>query len=178
MKAALAVVLIFSLLIVPAMAQYGTITGVITTGNRQAVPDALITLYDMDGNHVFVPDNPQFSSNGTGNNVGVYTFYDVPPGAYNITAIKGDSEFFAIAELYSGTATNNIVLADYFVTPEDFVPPEAPVEGPGLEQPRQYFTFVPATFGKMASSAAVGTYPLSRAVATSTAYALLLGGSR
>ena len=160
------------------MAQQGTITGVITTGNRQAVPDALVTLYDMDGNFVFVPDNPQFTSNGTGNNVGVYTFYDVPPGLYNVTAVKGDIEFFAIAELYSGTASHNIVLADYFVTPEDFVPPEAPAEGPELEQPRQYFTFVPATFGKVKASAAVVTYPLSRAVATSTAYALLLAGSR
>ncbi|WP_052309957.1 carboxypeptidase-like regulatory domain-containing protein [Methanocella arvoryzae] len=159
------------------MAQLGTITGVITTGNRQAVPDALVTLYDMDGDYVFVPDNPQFSSNGTGNNVGVYTFTDVPSGTYNVTAIKGDSEFFAIARLESGTATANIVLADYYVTPEDFMPPPA-VREPELERPRQYFSFVPATFGKMPPATAAVTYPFSRAVATSTAYALLLAGSR
>lgn len=173
MRAALAIVLVLSLLAAPAAAQLGTITGVVTTGNRQAVPDALITLSDLEGNYVVIPENPQFSSNGTGNNVGVYTFYDVPTGTYNITAVKGDSEFFAIATMETGTATANIVLADYFVTPEDFVP-ETPVEQPVA--PRPYFTYVPARFGK-APAAAIVTYPL-QSIASSTAYALLLSCSR
>lgn len=172
MKAAIAVVLVFALLVAPAAAQYGTITGVITTGNRQAVPDALVTLNDEFGNYVFVPDNPQFSSNGTGNNVGVYTFTDVPAGTYNVTAVKGDSEFFAIAVMEGGTASANIVLADYFVTPADFVP-EVPAEP---ETPRQYFTFVPAIFGKAPQTTSAAIFPLGRSIASSTAYAMLLFG--
>jgi hypothetical protein len=174
MRAALAIVVVLLLLAAPAAAQLGTITGVITTGNRQAVPDALVTLNDMEGNYVVIPENPQFSSNGTGNNVGVYTFYDVPSGTYNITAVKGESEFFAIATLETGTATANIVLADYFVTPEDFIP-VTPVEP---ETPRRYFTYVPATFGKRPQAAAgTVTYPL-KSLASSTAYALLLACCR
>lgn len=174
MRAALAIVVVLSLLAAPASAQLGTITGVITTGNRQAVPDALVTLYDLEGNFIIVPDNPQFSSNGTGNNVGVYTFYDVPSGTYNITAAKGESQFFAIATLDTGTATANVVLADYFVTPEDFIP-VTPAEP---EVPRPYFTYVPARFGKAPQSAAGAvTYPL-QAVASSTAYTLLLSCCR
>ena len=155
------------------MAQNGTITGVITTSYSQAVPDALVLLSDMDGNFVDVPDNPQFSSNGTGNNVGVYTFYDVPPGTYNVTAEKGDSLYFAIATVDGGTSSTNIVLPDYYVTPEDF-----PSETTIVPTPKPYITFVPATFGKPQQSVKVAGGPSRMGLASSTVFALLLQGCR
>jgi len=174
MRAALAIVLMLSLLVSPALAQDGTITGVITTSYSQAVPDALVLLSDMDGNYVDVPDNPQFSSNGTGNNVGVYTFYDVPPGTYNVTAEKGESLYFAIATVDGGTSSTNIVLPDYYVTPEDF-----PVEAPGGREPtKPFITFVPATFGKPPQSVQATGGPSRMGLASSTVFALLLQGSR
>lgn len=174
MRAAIAIVLALILLTVPALAQNGTITGVITSGSSQAVPDALVTLTDMDGNFVAVPDNPQFSSNGTGNNVGVYTFYEVPPGTYNVTAEKGDSLYFAIATVDGGTASNNIVLPNYTVTECDF---PSPVTGVA-ECPRPYVTFVPATFGRALPSASSGSWPFRLTLTGPITFALLVYSSR
>ncbi len=74
----------------------GAITGVIlSSAGSHAVPNANVALYDEYGNLADVPENPQLSSNGTGNNGGVYMFYDVPYGIYTVTAEKGGVEFFA-----------------------------------------------------------------------------------
>lgn len=157
MRAAIAIIFLFMLIFPgPAVAQgYGTITGTVTTGNSHAVPDALVTLYDMDGYFVYVPENPQFTSNGTGNNVGVYTFYDVSPGTYNVTASKGESWFFAIATVGQGTATANVVLPEYVVTPKDFEQPAVP------EPERPYFTYVPAIIDRSATTASRQSTPVS-----------------
>jgi hypothetical protein len=121
----------------------GTITGIVmSSAGSHAVPDAVVTLYDEYGNIAPVPDNPQQSSSGIGNNAGIYTFYDVPPGVYNVTAEKGGIMFFAIADVTSGTATANIVLPEYVETEPAYQEP-TPV-------PRPYFTYVPIKVGKMA----------------------------
>jgi hypothetical protein len=133
----------------------GAITGVIlSSAGSHAVPNANVALYDESGNLASVPDNPQLSSSGTGNNGGVYTFYDVPYGLYNVTAEKGGVEFFAIVSLNSGTATANVVLPEYMETEPAYVepgPPEVPVSAP---RPLRYF--LPITVGKMPASAPSG----------------------
>ncbi len=121
----------------------GTITGIVLSSvGSHAVPDAVVTLYDEYGNLAPVPDNPQQSSSGIGNNAGIYTFYDVPYGIYNVTAEKGGILFFAIADVSGGTATANIVLPEYVESEPAYQEP-TPV-------PRPYFTFVPIKVGKTA----------------------------
>ena len=108
----------------------GTITGIVLSSvGSHAVPDAVVTLYDEYGNLAPVPDNPQQSSSGIGNNAGIYTFYDVPPGVYNVTAEKGGIMFFAIADVTSGTATANVVLPEYVETEPAYQEP-TPVPRP------------------------------------------------
>jgi len=182
MKAAIAILLMCSALIVylaviPALADdqdqttdqvpgTGTITGVVTTGTQQAVPDAIVTLKDLDDNYIVVPDNPQYSSNGTGNNIGVYTFSQVPPGTYNVSAEKGDDAFFAIVTLDSGTATANVVLPNYTVTKASF-PTPTPLP------PKPYYTFVPVTMGKTPPQASGGGRPVGGLALTGSAALVL-----
>jgi len=131
----------------------GAITGVILSSvGSHAVPNANVALYDEYGNLAAVPDNPQLSSNGTGNNGGVYMFYDVPYGLYNVTAEKGGVEFFAIVNLSTGTATANVVLPEYVETEPAYqepLPPEVPAPTP---RPLRYF--LPITVGRTPASPA------------------------
>jgi hypothetical protein len=131
----------------------GAITGVIlSSAGSHAVPNANVALYDEYDNLADVPDNPQLSSNGTGNNGGIYMFYDVPYGLYNVTAEKGGIEFFAIVNLSAGTATANVVLPEYVETEPAYrepLPREVPTPTP---RPLRYF--LPITVGKMPASAA------------------------
>ncbi len=125
----------------------GTITGIVMSSvGSHAVPDAVVTLYDESGNLAPVPDNPQQSSSGIGNNAGIYMFYDVPPGVYNVTAEKGGIVFFAIVDVSTGTATANVVLPEYVETEPAYRPPEE-IAPP----PKPYFTYVPVKVGKMAA---------------------------
>ena len=127
----------------PALAQgTGTITGVVLSAGSHSVPDAVVTLYDMDGNLVYVPDNPQLSSNGTGTNAGIYTFYDVPPGTYNVTAARGDAGFFAIVDLREGTATANIVLPEYAEAAPAYQLMASPTP-----TPKPFYYYVPVHLG-------------------------------
>jgi hypothetical protein len=129
----------------------GAITGVILSSvGSHAVPNANVALYDEYDNLAAVPENPQLSSNGTGNNGGVYMFYDVPYGLYNVTAEKGGVEFFAIVNLSSGTATANVVLPEYVETEPAYqepLPQEVPAPAP---RPLRYF--LPITVGKTPAS--------------------------
>jgi hypothetical protein len=126
----------------------GAITGVIlSSAGSHAVPNANVALYDEDDNLADVPENPQLSSNGTGNNGGVYMFYDVPYGHYTVKAEKGGIEFFAIVNLSSGTATANVVLPEYIETEPAYrepLPPEVPTPAP---RPLRYY--LPITVGEM-----------------------------
>jgi hypothetical protein len=131
---------------------YGAITGVILSSvDSHAVPEATVTLYDEDGNLVDVPENPQLSSNGIGNNAGIYTFTDVPLGIYNVTAEKGGISFFAIVDLSSGTATANVVLPEYVETEPAYMPPQAP-----SPTPRAFIYFLPIRVGKTPASGSPG----------------------
>ena len=124
----------------------GTITGIVLSSvGSHAVPDAVVTLYDEYGNLAPVPENPQQSSSGIGNNAGVYTFFDVPYGIYNVTAEKGGILFFAIVDVSGGTATANIVLPEYVETEPAYQPDLGPSP---LSRP--YFTYVPIKVGKTA----------------------------
>ncbi|HEY3274444.1 MAG TPA: carboxypeptidase-like regulatory domain-containing protein [Methanocella sp.] len=126
----------------------GAITGVIlSSSGSHAVPNANVVLYDESGNLVNVPENPQLSSNGTGNNGGSYMFYDVPYGIYNVTAEKGGVEFFAVVNLSSGTATANVVLPEYVETEPAYAEPLPPEALAPTPKPLRYF--LPITVGKM-----------------------------
>jgi hypothetical protein len=130
----------------------GAITGVILASpGSHAVPNANVGLYDENDNLVDVPDNPQLSSNGTGNNGGVYMFYDVPYGIYTVKADKGGVEFFAVVNLSGGTATANVVLPEYVETEPAYqepLPPEVPTS-----TPKPYRYFLPITVGTMPAAA-------------------------
>jgi hypothetical protein len=155
----------------------GTITGIVLSSvDSHAIPDALVTLYDMDGNIVPVPENPQFTSSGIGNNAGIYTFFDVPYGIYNITAAKGDVWFFAIVDLGvgQGTVTANIVLPEYVETmPAYQLPPEpTPIPKPVVD-------FVPIRTGKApAPTLPDEGLPIGLAVAGGIGALLLFGRSK
>lgn len=152
----------------------GTITGVVlsSTGSH-AVPDAVVTLYDEYGNIAAVPNNPQQSSSGIGNNAGVYTFFDVPFGIYNVTAEKGGIVFFAIADVSGGTATANIVLPEYVETGPAYQPDLGP-----SPMPKPYYTFVPIKVGNVAPPSRVEEgLPVGLAVVGGIG-ALLLYGRR
>lgn len=138
-----------TLAIIPSAAQEngtGTITGLVLTGNNVAIPDAYVTLYPESDVGVdayqAIPDNPQLTSNFTHPVVGVYTFYDVPYGIYNVTAEKDGESFYAIVNVTAGTATANIVIpgVDDTWTAADFSPE------PG--SPGQYYTYVPVKIEK------------------------------
>jgi hypothetical protein len=134
---------------------YGAITGVVLSSvDSHAVPEATVTLYDEYGYLVDVPDNPQLSSSGNGNNAGIYTFTDVPLGIYNVTAEKGGISFFAIVDLSPGTATANIVLPEYAETEPAYMPYRPPEALSPTPQPLTYF--LPIRVGKMPASAPRG----------------------
>jgi hypothetical protein len=129
----------------------GTISGIVLSSvGSHAVPDATVTLYDEYGNFAAVPNNPQQSSSGIGNNAGVYTFFDVPYGVYNVTAEKGGIMFFAIVDLSGGTATANIVLPEYVETEPAYRPD---LGSPPVQKP--YITFVPVIVGRVAQPSGI-----------------------
>jgi|AGTN01.2.fsa_nt_gi hypothetical protein len=156
MRIAAAILIFLALFLSPAAAQEtGTITGVILASpGSHAVPNANVLLLDEYGNLANVPENPQLSSNGTGNNAGIYTFTDVPPGIYNVTAEKGGISFFAVVDLSSGTtgtATANVVLPGYVETEpayREFLPPSP--------TPRPLRYFLPITVGEMPAKDTLG----------------------
>jgi hypothetical protein len=117
----------------------GSINGMVMSANNNAVPDAKVTLWAISGENNFavmsIEDNPQYTTNFSNSMVGVYTFFDVPPGVYNITAEKDNNSFFAIAEVKEGTTTANIVLPGFYAT---FEPP-----APAIPERKEYFTYVP-----------------------------------
>lgn len=111
----LAVVAIVLLLIAiaPAAAQTGIVTGMVTSANNAAVPDATVTLSYADDNvAVDVPNNPQFTTNYSSAIPGMYTFINVPYGRYNVTAEKDGYSFYATINVTSGTATANVVIPE------------------------------------------------------------------
>ena len=122
--------------IVPAAAETGIITGMVTSGNNAAIPDATVTLMDAENGSAidFVQNNPQLTSNFSGSLPGTYTFTDVPSGTYYILAEKDGYSFYTTIEVKTGTVTANIVIPDYTVS----------TTGTATPQPaRQRYTYVP-----------------------------------
>ena len=160
MKAARAIAFILSafFMIAPALAQTGSITGMVTSANNAAVPDAVVTLWSVQSGtpeFISMAGNPQLSSNFSSPTPGIYAFTNVPPGLYNVTAEWQDSWFYTTVNLTdSGTVTANIVIPVYLnasdlatpapqpsaVTYYSYVPvklssplPQATSRSPGLE---------------------------------------------
>jgi hypothetical protein len=135
----LAAIIFILLAAAPALAEeYGSITGIVTSANNAAVPDALVTLWAIvDGTPVqaVVPNNPQYTSNFSTTLPGAYAFTNVPPGKYNITAAWNQYWYYAEVNLTGGTATANIVIPEYI----DVLNISAPLS----PTPRTYYTYVP-----------------------------------
>ena len=116
-------------------------SGIVTDQNKVGIPYANVTLYyavqngsvaeQYDNNGIVkIPENPQQSNDGRTAAVGMYTYYRVPWGLYNVTAEKeGHCILRSLpawsAQRYSdtagqanfngeiGTATHNIAIPDY-----------------------------------------------------------------
>ncbi len=116
---------------------WGTVSGIVTDQNKVGIPYANVTLwyavqndsvaeqYDNSG-IVNTPENPQLTNDGRTAAVGMYTYYRVPWGLYNVTAEKEGHMYYAVFALGPssatgvtgfngeiGTATHNIAIPDY-----------------------------------------------------------------
>lgn len=135
-----AVILLILLSAAPAFAEeYGSITGIVTSANNAAVPDAVVTLWAIvDGTPALavVPNNPQHTSNFTSTLPGAYAFTNVPPGKYNVTAAWDGYWYYTEVELKGGTATANIVIPEYINVSALTAPTPLPA-------PKTYYTYVP-----------------------------------
>ncbi len=119
---------------------WGTVSGIVTDQNKVGIPYANVTLYyavqndsvaeQYDTNGIVkIPENPQQSNDGRTAAVGMYTYYRVPWGLYNVTAEKEGHLYYAVFLLGPhnatdtagqanfngeiGTATHNIAIPDY-----------------------------------------------------------------
>jgi PGF-CTERM protein len=122
---------------------WGTVSGIVSDENKIGIPNANVTLYNVQWNNttgqwentvkVNIPENPQLSNDGrNGQTIGLYTYYRVPWNVYNVTGEKEGHVYFAVFCLgpwpsdiaaYSGTtqqpgsefgtATHNIAIPDY-----------------------------------------------------------------
>ena len=126
--------------------QFGSVIcnvgGIVTDQNKVGVPGANVTLWTARWDNgsgrwenvapIRVRDNPQLTNNGSTGAPGMYTFYMVPYGMYNVTAEKDGHTWYSIlllgpGDAYKnapfipgseyGTATHNIAIPDYDYTP-------------------------------------------------------------
>lgn len=133
----LVAILLMPVAIAPAMAQqYGSISGIVTSANNANVPDAVVTLWSAEGSSptlAYVPHNPQNTTDYSSPTPGMYTFTYVPPGTYNVTAMKDGNWFYTTVNMTGGTVTANIVIPYYL---EMATPTPTPA-------PRAQYTYVP-----------------------------------
>jgi hypothetical protein len=133
-------VLFIILMVAPAIAEeYGSITGIVTSANNQAIPDAAVTLWAIENGtaaQAVVMNNPQYTSNFSSSLPGAYVFTNVPPGVYNITAVWGSDWFYTQVNLTGGTVTANIVIPVYTDVLSIYQPTPIPT-------PKTYYTYVP-----------------------------------
>jgi PGF-CTERM protein len=125
---------------------WGTVSGIVTDQNKVGIPYANVTLWiakqnsttaeQFDNQKILkIPENPQQSNDGRTAAVGMYTYYRVPWGLYNVTAEKEGHVWYAVFALGPnyitgapssmsgeiGTATHNIAIPDYA-----YMPPATP----------------------------------------------------
>jgi len=143
-------VIAFLVLIAPAAAQTGIITGMVTSADNAAVPDATVTLTSVENGSTVddVPNNPQYTSNFSTSLPGTYTFTNVPYGTYYVIAQKDGYSFFTTIEVKAGTATANIVIAEY-TTPATATP----------EPARQRYTYVPVKIAPASAQTTISRSP-------------------
>jgi protocatechuate 3,4-dioxygenase beta subunit len=104
---------------------FGTISGIVTDQNKIGIPGANVTLWNAGWNNTSgmwdnmnlakIKDNPQISNNGSTGAIGMYTFYMVPWGVYNVTADINGSSWYSLLLLGPGDAYKN---ASYMPAPE------------------------------------------------------------
>ncbi len=124
------------------VSEFGTVSGIVTDQNKIGIPGANVTLWDAGWNSTSGAwenlgpaggmDNPQLTNNGSTGAPGMYTFYNVPYGAYNVTGEKDGHSWFSVlilgpGDAYAnatfkpgseyGTATHNIAIPDYDYKP-------------------------------------------------------------
>ncbi|HTY91248.1 MAG TPA: PGF-CTERM sorting domain-containing protein [Methanocella sp.] len=133
---------------------WGTVSGIVTDQNKVGIPNANVTLWNIQWNDttgrwentnvVDIPENPQFSNDGRTAAVGMYTYYRVPWDFYNVTGEKEGHMWYAIflmgpvptdIDKYAnatyvpgseyGTATHNIAIPDY-----SYIAPVSPTPTP------------------------------------------------
>jgi PGF-CTERM protein len=121
---------------------WGTVSGIVTDQNKVGIPNANVTLWNVEWNNttnqwqntqpVSIPENPQLTNDGRTAAVGMYTYYRVPWDVYNVTGEKEGHSWYAMFVLgpwpsgvaaYNGssyqpaseygTATHNIAIPDY-----------------------------------------------------------------
>jgi hypothetical protein len=130
---------------------WGTVSGIISDQNKIGIPNANVTLWNVQWNSslgqwentgiVKIPDNSQLSNDGrNGQTIGLYTFYRVPWDVYKVTGEKEGHSYFAIfvlgpwpgdVEAYKnaseipasqyGTATHNIAMPEVDYPPPYFL---------------------------------------------------------
>jgi len=121
---------------------WGTVSGIVTDQNKVGIPNANVTLWNVQWNNstgawentkvLGIPENPQLSNDGRTAAIGMYTYYRVPWDVYNVTGEKEGHLWYALfvlgprpdaVDAYKqsnywpgsefGTATHNIAIPDY-----------------------------------------------------------------
>ncbi len=86
---------------------WGTVSGIVTDQNKVGIPNANVTLWNVEWNNstgswsihltpVNIPENPQLSNDGRTAAVGMYTYYRVPWNVYNVTGEKEGHVWYAM----------------------------------------------------------------------------------
>ncbi|WP_174591277.1 PGF-CTERM sorting domain-containing protein [Methanocella conradii] len=96
---------------------WGTVSGVVTDQNKNGIPNANVTLWNVkwntttytrsDGSNytvggwentkiVKIPENPQLSNDGRTAAIGMYTYFRVPEDVYNVTGEKDGHVYYAV----------------------------------------------------------------------------------
>lgn len=131
---------------------WGTVSGIVTDMNKVGIPNANVTLWNVQWNQttgkwentkiVPITENPQLSNDGRTAARGMYTYYRVPWNVYNVTGEKDGHMYYAMfvlgpwpgdIEAYKnasyipsseyGTATHNIAIPDYsYLEPTTITP--------------------------------------------------------
>ncbi len=158
----LAAIIFILLAAAPSLAEEtGSITGIVTSANNAAVPDALVTLWTIEDGvmvEAAVPNNPQYTSNFSSSLPGAYAFTNVPPGVYNVTAIWNDYWYYTEVNLTGGTVTANIVIPHY-------VDVLSIVVATPLPTPKTYYTYVPVRISSPLPKATTARSPGFEALA-------------